>query len=321
MRKSRKPIIIASRRSRLARVQVEAMGAILGRLHASVEVQFVWIESEGDQITDRPLADAGGKGLFAGAVEQALLDRRADIAIHSLKDLPAHNTRGLTLAAIPKRADPRDCLVTHHDARSIDELPHSAVVGTASPRRGAQLIQLRSDLDIQLLRGNVDTRIRKVMEEHQVDATLMAMSGLQRSGLHQHTDRPVDPQVILPSAGQGALAVQCRIDDTVTMSRCLPLNEPVSAAAVHCERSIIADLHGDCHSPIAVYCEPVDVDARSFRLRARVLAPDGSDCAEAAADTTYNRLTQAGRQIVASLQDQGAEAMLKMPPPQRVPAS
>ncbi|MFP4145927.1 MAG: hydroxymethylbilane synthase [Phycisphaeraceae bacterium] len=291
MRRSRKPIVIASRRSRLARTQAETIGRALQRLHPRVRVEYRWIESHADRVLDQPLASLGGKGLFTSAIEQALLTGEADLAVHSLKDLPSENTPGLTLAAIPTRADVRDCLIAPGQPVSFDELPEHSVLGTSSPRRAGQARRLRPDLQVQVLRGNVETRIRKVLEPEQdarhYDATLLAAAGLTRLGLSEHLATAIATDVMLPAACQGALGIQCRTDDHVTLTRCLPLNDPAAAAAVHAEREVVAELIADCHSPIAVLCEPVEPgqtsrrqhDAYWFRLRVRVLSRDGRECA------------------------------------------
>lgn len=315
MRKSPRPIVIASRRSLLARVQAEAVGRTLQRLHLGVAVEFRWIESEGDRKSDQSLALSGGKGLFAHAIEQALLDGQADLAVHSLKDLPVELTAGLSIAAIPKRGDARDCLVSP-GAETIDQLPHGASVGTASPRRSAQLLRLRPDLQVVLLRGNVETRLRKVLDEHQVDATLLSMAGLKRARFARHADKPIDPNDVLPSAGQGALAIQCRTDDHVSMSRCLPLNDPATSAATHFERQVVLGLQGSCRSPIAVYAEPTDAEARCFDLRARVLSPDGQTCVGAEhSQARSSRLSRIADAMVGSLIDSGAAIVLQAAAP------
>ena len=308
--------MIASRRSALAQRQAELIGSVLDRLNPHVPVEYRWYESEGDRVASASVAESGGKGLFVRAIEEAVLDERADIAVHSLKDLPSGGwTDGLTIAAIPRRADFRDCLVAANGIDSIDRLPHAAVVGTSSPRRGAELRWLRSDLQIEPLRGNLQTRIRKVLEDHDCDATLLAVVGLRRCGLEQHAAAPIDPSVILPAAGQGALAVQCRSDDHITIRRCLPINEPVTAAAVHAERQVVADLSGDCHSPIAVLCEPMgDSGVDGFRLRARVLSPDGSQLLETDDRTSSKELSKCARKAAARLLEQGAaQVMLARP--------
>ncbi len=333
------------------------VGAALRRLHPSVEIDYVWIESEGDQFLEASLADSGGKGLFAKAIEQALLDHRADLAVHSLKDLPTKPTKRLVIAAVPPREDVRDCLITRHPIRRIEELPKGATFGTASPRRAAQVLRLRPDLKIELIRGNVQTRLRKVLETsanpggpaspatplsqpdrrttedsnpqtrnlkpqtpnakpqapapRHYDATLMAVAGLTRAGLAQHAGRPMDPAIILPAAGQGALALQCRGDDHVTMQRVLPLNHSPTAQAVELERAIIDGLAGDCHSPIAAFAEPIIVDGRGgYRLTARVLSLDGQQMVEARQEAGAKELRRLASRVLAALEEQGAQKVL-----------
>jgi len=311
LRRSKRPILIASRRSPLARVQAEMIGTRLAHLHSHVEVAYVWIESEGDRFTNASLADVGGKGLFVRAIERALLQEKADIAVHSLKDLPANPlevTQGLTIAAVPRRADPHDCLVTPQGHATIDALPRGANVGTSSPRRAAQLRRLRPDLAVEPIRGNVETRLRKVLKDGAHEATLLAVAGLERAGLSEHAGHKIDTNVILPAAGQAAIAIQCRGDDHITLRRCLPLNDTDTSQAVHAERQVVASLRGDCHSPIAVFAEP---DGDTMRLRARVLSPDGATLVEA---DECGKLSQAGRlvkKVIKALREGGADAVLR----------
>lgn len=307
------------------------VGRALRRLHPRVEVQYRWIESEGDRHDGVMLAEHGGKGLFTSALEEALLRGEADLAVHSLKDLPAVDRTGLAIAAIPPRGDVRDCLISRSGAATIAELPPAAVVGTASPRRAAQLLRVRPDLRVQLLRGNVDTRLRKVLDAEDAasthgapgsihyDATLLAAAGLQRLGLKEHLRHPIDAETILPAACQGALAIQCRADDHVTLTRCLPLNDAATATAVHAERAVVAGLSADCHSPVAVLGEPVKLDPHSvkrnadahwFRLRVRVLSPDGSACLEADEKCKTRELRRLVKQIVKDLTARGARQIL-----------
>lgn len=320
VRRSRKPIVIASRRSRLARIQAELVGGVLGKLHPQLDVQFRWIESEGDKHADRSLADVGGKGLFTHALERAVLAGDADLAVHSLKDLPAIDTPGLSLAAVPARADVRDCLVSRDDAAGLDELPPEAVVGTSSPRRAAQVLRHRPDLRIDLIRGNVDTRLGKVLEgdSPRYDATLLAVAGLLRLDLREHTRHIIALETVLPAACQGALAIQCRSDDHVALTRCLPLNDPTTASAVHAERQLVAALQGDCHSPIAVFCEPVppqsrskrNTDAHWYRLRARVLSQDGATCLAVDEITSPKNLRRTVKKAVDQLVKKQARRLL-----------
>lgn len=330
MRRSRRPLRIASRRSHLARVQAEAVGAALGRLHPSVRVEYVWIESEGDARADRPLSEAGGKGAFVRAVEQALLEGRADLAVHSMKDLPAGDDprpgSALTIAAVPRREDAHDCLITAEGLGAIADLPPAAVVGTASPRRAAQALRLRGDLRIELIRGNVETRLRKVVEDRRYAATLLAAAGLLRVGLDGHARRRIPLDQMLPAAGQGALAVQCRTDDHVTLRRCLPLNDPAAAQAVHGERQVVAALHGDCHSAIAALVEAttVEVNGRATagcRLRARVLSGDGGRMADFDGQAPARNLGGLIASCIEQLKAQGAAELLRQPPPVHSPVA
>ena len=312
MRQSRRPIVIVSRRSPLAQRQAELIGRTLGRLNPHVAVEYRWIESEGDQLSHRALNGPGGKGLFVRAIEKALLAGQADIAVHSLKDLPAgEQTLGLIITAITRRADARDCLVANDGKHSIDQLAQGATVGTSSPRRAAQLLSLRNDLNIQPIHGNIQTRIAKVVLEGQFDATLVAVAALDRTGIHEPSAHPLAPSVMLPAAGQGALAVQCRVDDHVSIRRCLPINEPVTAAAVSAERDVVAGLEGDCHSAIGVYVEPVgDGGVDGFRMRAKVLADDGSRCVELDQTMSVQELSKFTKRAIADLIARGARQVL-----------
>jgi len=321
VRRSKKPIVIAARPSSLARAQAELIGNALQRAHPRLAVQYRWISSDGDRhqavITGRP---AGGKGQFTSAIEQVVLAREADLAIHSLKDMPGEETRGLSLAAIPPRAAAQDCLISPARVARITALPRHATLGTSSPRRAAQVRRLRPDIAIRPIRGNVQTRLSKVLEaagDERYDASLLAAAGLHRSGLAEHATQPVPIEEILPAACQGALALQCRADDHVTLTRCLPLNDPAAATAAHAERQIVAALDADCHSPVAALAQPCDAppgarrkDGDWFQVQARVLSPDGQRCAESSDHAPTKRLRHTVSQVIAELQRQGADAIL-----------
>lgn len=307
MRPSKRDILIATRRSRLAMTQSESVGQTLAHLNPRVGLRFVPLESEGDRVTDHPLALLGGKGLFTRTIERAILGRDADIAVHSFKDLPTELTAGLVIAAVPRRAPVHDVLISATALR-IDELPKGAKVGTCSPRRAAQLLRIRPDLRIVPLRGNVDTRVKKVLDERVVDATLLAAAGLHRLGLHGYAANAVPVEDILPAPAQGAIAVQCRADDHVTLRRCVPLNDAMSALCVHAERQVTAGLRGDCHSPIAVLAEAVG-DAE-LRVRARVLSPDGRVCLASEARGPMKSSPRMCDQVVEELLGQGARRVL-----------
>jgi len=325
LRRSKKPIVIASRQSRLARVQAEKVGAALRKLHPGVDVRHKWIESDGDQLPDMPLANRGGKGLFTKRIERVLLSGEADLAVHSLKDMPVEDTPGLTLAAIGKRTDARDVLISREGYGSLLDLPQSATVGTSAPRRAAQLLNLRPDLNVVPIRGNVDTRLAKVLApeknlapESDLDATLLAAAGLKRLGLKEHLKHPIPTDLLLPAASQGALAIQCRSDDHVTVTRCLPLNHASTATAVHAERAIVEAMNGDCHSPVAAFAEPCEspipvtrnADAHWFRLRVKVLSPDGTQKLERDDRVMTRELRRLVQRFTEELLAEDARAMI-----------
>ncbi|MEQ9455085.1 MAG: hydroxymethylbilane synthase [Phycisphaeraceae bacterium] len=319
MRRSRKPIVIASRGSDLARVQAQRVGAALAKLHPKLTVEFLWIESHGDRLADRALNDAGGKGLFTRAVDQKILDGAADIAVHSLKDLPAKDTPGLALAAIPKRNDTRDVLIAPNGATSIAELPNDAVFGTSSPRRRAQLLRLRPNLNVKLLRGNVPTRLQRVHDGHDgITFTLMAAAGLKRLGLADHLKHPIPTDDILPAACQGAIALVIRSDDHVALTRCLPLNNAVSAAEVHAERQLLAGINADCNLPVAVLAE--QSNPGQFRFRAQVYDAYGTACLSLDEQANTKSLRRVVAKAITTLLDQGVDRLLATQPTRPTPA-
>ncbi|MEM6750726.1 MAG: hydroxymethylbilane synthase, partial [Planctomycetota bacterium] len=323
MRRSRKPITIAARPSRLARIQAEMVGRGLQKLHPNVDVRYRWVESDGDRQDQRALSEIGGKGLFVSAVEQALLDGHADLAVHSMKDMPCDTaTPGLTIAAVPRRAEAHDVLVAPAGVTRLEDLPQGAVLGTASPRRAAQARALRPDLRPALMRGNVETRLAKAASpDSGYHATLLAACGLRRLGLRDSTEAaPLPVEAMLPAAAQGALCLQCRAGDHVTLTRCLPLNHPLSAAAIHAERAVVAGLAAGCHSPVAVFAEPVGIeqaagaarnaDAHWFRLRAKVVSIDGRLAADFDQRVKTRDLGRLPAHAVRALLDQGAADLL-----------
>jgi len=321
LRRSRRTLVIASRRSRLAKCQAEQVGQSLACQHPRLAIEYRWIDSQGDESAEGPLAGTvsmhrgGLKGLFSGAIERAVLKQRADVAVHSLKDLPTELTPGLIIAAVPCRQDVRDCLIASQ-ADTLARLPQGAVVGTSGPRRAAQVKRYRPDIRIKLIRGNVETRLRKVLESATesdtfYNATLLAMAGLNRCGLREHATKPIDPDMLLPAAGQGALAIQCREDDHITLQQCLSLNDPLTAAAVHLERRVVASLHGDCYSPIAVLAEHLGNGAE-LRLRARVLSRDGAVMAHSDQTAAVGATEQLFHNVLADLHRQNCEQILQM---------
>lgn len=309
LRQSRLPLRLASRRSRLARIQAQTVGQMLSSCYPDLDVQYVWFESDGDQQTHRPL-DRDGKGLFTGTLEQALVERQADVAVHSLKDVSIASAKGLTIAAVPQREVVHDCFIARGPA-SFEELPAGSIVGTASPRRAAQLRRLRTDLRIEPIRGNVETRLRKVLDIEEYDATILAAAGLSRLGLHEHLTNAVPTELILPAPGQGALAIQSRSDDHVTLMRCMPLNQAAVAEAVHAERRIVEALGGDCHRPIAVLAEPLEWNGQpGTRIRARVLNPSGAICVTSDQHGPATQISRLVDKVLAQLVEGGAATLL-----------
>jgi hydroxymethylbilane synthase len=250
------PIVIrlGTRGSLLARTQSQLVANALEKAHPGLHVELIVLRTTGDQITDRPLYEFGGKGLFTKELEQALLDSEIDFAVHSYKDVPVTmplvDPSGLVIAAVPDREDSRDVLASSVPRR-VEELPQGAKVGTGSLRRRCQLLALRPDLKIEPIRGNIDTRLRK-RREGMYDAVVLAAAGLKRAGLFEDSSMAtVDIKTLLPAPGQGALALQCRRDDASTRQFLAALNDPVAAECVNAERALVAALEGDCHSPIA----------------------------------------------------------------------
>ncbi|MDZ7639928.1 MAG: hydroxymethylbilane synthase [Bryobacterales bacterium] len=256
---------IGSRGSKLALWQAEWVKARLEERGAVCRIEIV--KTKGDKILDVPLAQIGGKGLFTKEIEDALLDGRIDLAVHSLKDLPTELPAGLAVASIPQREDPRDAMV----GSTLAALPEGARVGTSSLRRAAQLRALRPDLEILDVRGNVDTRLRK-QQEGQYDALVMASAGLTRLGLAGHIAEYLHPEAFLPAVAQGALAIETRDDGGPAWQACQPLNDPRATAEITAERALLAGLGGGCQVPLGAYAT---VDEEHLTLRAVVVSRDG----------------------------------------------
>ncbi|MGA2441421.1 MAG: hydroxymethylbilane synthase [Tepidisphaeraceae bacterium] len=268
------PIRLGTRGSLLARSQSALVAAEIRRRRPDLQIQSIIIKTTGDKIADRPLYDAGGKGLFVKELEQALLAGEIDFAVHSCKDIPVTmpllDSSGLIIAAIPERADPRDVLISPH--ATIDELPLNSVIGAGSLRRRCQLLAHRADLRIQSIRGNIDTRIKK-LRAGDFAATILAYAGLIRAGLFDPSFmHRLSLEEMLPAPGQGALALQCRKDDANTRQVLAELDDPTSRAAVEAERSVVAALNCDCHSPIAVHAR---IENQTLHLRAALGQRDG----------------------------------------------
>ena len=267
---------IGTRRSRLALAQSgmmqRAIGRALGVAEDQIEtlVPLVEIVTTGDRIQDRRLLEVGGKALFTKEIEEALLDGRVDVAVHSMKDVPAEQPEGLAIAAVPMREDARDGFISEHFA-SFAELPHAARLGTASLRRQAQALALRPDLQVEMLRGNVDTRLKR-LKDGDFDAILLACSGLNRLGFSDVIRERLSLDDFLPAPGQGALAIQTRADDADADWTRL-LNHDLTALCVAAERGAMAALEGSCRTAIGAYAL---IEGETLRLTTEMLSPDGS---------------------------------------------
>ncbi len=261
----------ATRPSALARWQTQWVIRALQAAHPGLVCREEVIVTHGDRVLDRPLPEIGGKGLFTQELEAALLGGRVDAAVHSLKDLPTEMPPGLTVGAVPARAEVRDALVAAQ-GYTLATLPEGAVVGTSSLRRAAQLLAVRPDLRIRPLRGNVDTRVRKALEGR-YDAVVLAGAGLVRLGLTAHVSEWLPLEVMLPAPGQGALVVQCRADDAATLRLLAAIEHTPTRAATEAERAFLEALGGGCAVPVAAYAEALP-DGR-LRLRGFVGAADG----------------------------------------------
>lgn len=266
-----RPIRIATRRSPLALWQAEYVKAQLESAHQGLVVELVPMVTKGDIILDTPLAKVGGKGLFVKELEQAMLEDRADIAVHSMKDVPVDFPEGLGLVTICPREDPRDAFVSNHFA-SIDDLPQGATVGTSSLRRQCQLKAMRPDLSIKDLRGNVGTRLAK-LDKGEYDAIILAAAGLKRLALEDRIRAFIEPEQILPAVGQGAVGIECRLDDDYVKQLLAPLGCQTTTSRVLCERAMNNHLQGGCQVPIGSYAE---IDGEQIHLRALVGEPNGS---------------------------------------------
>jgi len=265
-------LVYATRKSALALAQSRALIAELRRAHPGLEIVELTVTTTGDRIQDRSLTEIGGKGLFVKEIEEALADGRADIAVHSLKDVPGELAPGLRIGCVPKREDPRDVLVTKSGAKLAD-LARGSRVGTTSLRRGLQLRAVRPDLEIVPLRGNVDTRLRKC-KDGEVDAIVLARAGLVRLGREGEATEVLEPEVSLPAVGQGALAVELRAGDERTAALLAPLADEATALTVAAERGVMIAVEGGCQTPIAAYAVRQGSD---LWLRALLAEPDGTD--------------------------------------------
>lgn len=291
---------IGSRGSQLALWQAQFIAEHLKRQGVTTRIEI--IRTTGDHLQTASLIQAGGKGLFTKEIEEALLAGAIDVAVHSFKDLPTEARADLAIAAVPEREDPRDAIV----GTPLDEVPHGASVGTSSGRRAAQLRILRPDLNVQPIRGNVDTRLRK-LKEGQYDGVVLAAAGLRRLGLAHEIAEIFSPERMCPAAGQGALAIQTRESDPAR-EICAWINHEPTSQAVTCERTALAALGGGCQLPVGVFAEAIE---ETLKVIAVVVSPDGMRCLRAHAAGSRHHPEELGQAVAADLLSRGADKILR----------
>lgn len=300
-------LVIATRGSKLALWQAEHVKKLLQEVDPSVSVSINVIKTRGDMIQDRPLAKIGGKGLFVKEIEEALLDGRADLAVHSVKDMPMELPAGLILGCVPQRQAVTDSYVSWRYP-ALQLLPENARVGTSSLRRQAQLLAKRPDLRVESLRGNVDTRLRKV-ENGEFDATILATAGMNRLGLDAPFVQPLDADDFLPAAGQGALGIECQEDNYDVFVLLAHLENRAARLCVDAERNFVATLNGGCQAPIAAHARMVDEEM--IELEGLVAEPDGSMILRARHIAPAEDARALGRQVAEEIKNNGGDAIIE----------
>ena len=303
---ARSTLVIGTRGSQLALWQAEWVQGQLKQIAPDLSVALKRIQTSGDKIQDVPLAKVGGKGLFVKEIEEALLRKEIDLAVHSMKDLPAVLPPGLTIICVPEREDPRDALLTR-DGKKLDALPLGARVGTSSLRRQSQLLHVRPDLQIEMLRGNVDTRLRKLQENH-FDAIVLAASGLKRLGWDAHITECLPVDVSLPAIGQGALGIEGREDDGFVRNLVAKLEHQQTRATVMAERALLQRLEGGCQVPIAGHAV---LQGESLILDGLVASLDGTRYVRHSLSGSMSEAESIGTKVAEELLDRGAQPILQ----------
>ncbi len=300
-----KTLRIATRKSALALWQAEHVADRLRAAHPGLEVEVVAMSTRGDEILDKPLARIGGKGLFTKELERAMLDGRADIAAHSMKDVPVELPEGMALTTVLTREDPRDAFVSvKHE--SLLALPHGARVGSSSLRRQCQIKFLRPDLDVQTLRGNVGTRLGK-LDAGDYDAIILAAAGLKRLRLEERIAALLDPEDCLPAIGQGTVGIECMSEDTETIALVAAINDADTWTRTLAERALNRGLHGSCQVPVAGFAT---LDGENLHLRGRVGEPDGSKLIRAEIKGPAAEAEKLGAELAQELLSKGADKIL-----------
>jgi hydroxymethylbilane synthase len=306
-------IRIGTRGSHLARWQAEWVADRLRALEPGSRIELVEIKTQGDRDRNSPLASIGGTGLFTKEIQRAVQDGSVDVAVHSLKDLPTQGFAELILAAVPVREDVFDALIAPEHL-TLDALPPGARVGTSSPRRRAQLLFARSDLEVVALRGNVETRLNQALQGR-LDAVVLAWAGLKRLGLEGHVTQRLEPPMFLPAVGQGALGIECRRDDATVLTLLERLDDPATHRAVRAERAVLTGLEGGCIIPLAAWArelqgDETEPDDAVLALDAAVFDSDGKNRLTAALRGPRDDPDGLGHRAAQALRDQGAEPLL-----------
>lgn len=303
---TKKTFKIATRQSPLALWQAEHIRSLLHQHWPNINFELLPLQTSGDKFLKTKLLGLGGKGLFVKELEEALIDHRADLAVHSMKDVPVNFPQGLTLGAICQRHLALDALLSPHET-DVENLPQRAIIGTSSLRRQSQLLALRPDFIIKPLRGNIHTRIQR-LKDGDFTAIILAIAGLERMGIHEMIQQILPLDVMLPACGQGALGIECRSNDKEIHQLIAPLHDHDSALAVHLERHINARLGGHCHAPIAIYCEIVDT---SVVIRAKVATADGKITLSNYQKGSIDSAQETAERCVQALIAQGAKGLLE----------
>ncbi len=303
---SQSTLRIATRQSPLALWQAQHIAAQLRQHWPNLTIELRPMQTSGDKFLKDKLVALGGKGLFVKELEEALLAKDADLAVHSMKDVPAFFPKGLTLAAICKRDNPYDAFLSQHYA-NVDALPIGATVGTASLRRQSQLLALRPDLNVQPLRGNVQTRMQK-LAQGDFDAIILAMAGLERLQLQDKVTCLLPEAIMLPACGQGAIGIEC-LDDNETIRALLqPLNDPNTALCINTERAVNQQLGGNCHTPVAIFCQWAN--SNTLHLQAKVLTTDGKHMISHSQQGPKDQAQAMAKECSQILLDKGAGTMV-----------
>ena len=302
---SRTSLVIGTRGSQLAIWQAEWVQARLQEVAPNLSIRLERIQTSGDKILDVPLAKIGGKALFVKEIEEALLRKDIDLAVHSMKDVPSVLPEGLAIHCVPQREDPRDALLSR-DGQTFQNLPASAKVGTSSLRRQAQFLAQRPDLSIQMLRGNLNTRVRK-LHEGQFDAIVLAASGLKRLGWAEQITEYLSTDISLPAVGQGALGIEGRGDDTFIQNLLAPLNDPMSRSTVAAERAFLARLEGGCQVPIAGHAT---LDGSNLTFQGLVASVDGQHVIRDMVSGSVDEAEALGVALAERILDAGGDTIL-----------